>query len=519
PGMLYATVERCPEFRGKIGGYRKERVLKMPGVKTLVEIPTTEGFYFVNTGIAVIADSYWAATAARAKLDAEWQPGPHHAENTESYWQQMRQLSQKPGLQTHHNQGDVDKALAAKPNAAVRAVYEMPFLAHAALEPLNCTVHVEGDKCTFWGGTQDIGGAAGAISEALKIPKENVTVNLEMVGGSFGRRIFQDFVIEAALIAKAANAPVKLIWTREDEMQHDFYRPMAHHRLEAALDTQGKPAAWKHRIVTTPIPANANASDTQLDVYESEVGGASNLPYFIPNRRCEYQPFECGVPRGYWRGVALSQTSFATESFIDELARRTNQDPLRYRLSLMEGHPLPPHPEGRDIYFHPYEMARLTNVLKLAAERFGWTKKPTAGHGKGIACCAFHNAYVALAAEVAVAKNTIRVLRVTAAVDSGLVINPKSAEAQVQGAILQGLSVALHGEITVQDGGVRQHNFHDSKWLRINEAPRIDVHFVQNDQSATSIGEIALPPVAPAVGNAIFDATRKRLRTLPFRLA
>ena len=414
-------------------------------------------------------------------------------------------LAQKPGL-VARKEGDVETALqgAAK---KLEAAFEFPYLAHAPMEPLDCVVKLAADGCEIWNGEQLHTGDQHAVAGLLGLKPEQIRINMLYAGGSFGRRANpkSDYVLEAVSIAKAINgrAPVKMIWTREDDMRAGYYRPFNYHTLRAGLDAQGNLVAWQHRIVGQSIAAGTAFEGMLVKdgIDATSVEGAANLPYRIPNLLVDLHSPKIGVPVQWWRSVGSTHTAFSTEVMIDELAVAAGKDPFEFRRTLLDQHP------------------RHQAVLELAAQKAGWGKPLPQGRGRGIAVHESFNSYVAQVAEVTIGKDGgIRVERVVCAVDCGIAVNPDVIRAQMEGGIGYGLSAALYGAVTLKDGRVEQSNFHDYKVLRIDAMPRIEVHIVPSSEKPTGVGEPGVPPIAPAVANAIFAATGKRLRNLPLKL-
>jgi isoquinoline 1-oxidoreductase beta subunit len=472
PGMFTAVVARCPVFGGKPKGYDAGAARAVRGVHQVVEI---------DSGIAVVADSFWSAQRGRAALAIQWNPGSMAKLDSAAIQKQLRAALRRRG-NAQRDDGDIDQALAGA-TRVVEALYETPYLAHACMEPMNCTAHVRADRCDVWVPTQAQTAARAAAAQASGLRESAVQIHTTFAGGGFGRRLQQDFVIEAVQLSKAVGAPVQVLWTREDDMQHDFYRPANCTQLRAALDARGFPRAWFQRIAG---PRNALRGVT--------------IPYAIDNVRVEQVEEDPGVPVGAWRSVGASQNGFTVECFIDELAHAAGQDPLAYRLALLKQAP------------------RHRAALQLAADKAGWGRKLPAGHGRGLAVYESFAGWVAHVVEVSVVRGVIRVQRVVSAVDCGLAVNPAGVHAQNESAITFALTAALKGEITIRDGRVVQGNFDDPPLLRIDEMPAIEVHLVPSREPPGGVGEPGVPPLAPALANAVFAATGQRLRRLPLRL-
>jgi len=498
PGMLYASVARCPVFGGKMVRFDDGAAKAVPGVRAVLP---------VSRGVAVVADSTWAAFKGRDALKVTWDEGSGASESTAALRARCEELGKSPG-RPFRQEGDADGMLK---NAAARieASYEAPFQAHAPMEPVTATAHVEKDRCTIWAPTQTPGWAATEVMKLTGLPKEAVRLNITYLGGGFGRRIMPDFILDAVEISKAAQAPVKMTWTRTEDLQHDFYRPYSHHRLAAALGHDGLPAAWRHRIVSTSISESMEPGNAHPE--SDELACASDLPYAIPNLRVEYTPAPSPVPRGWWRSVDASFNVFAVESFLDECALAAKQDPLRYRLDLLREPRRVPYP-GSDMVL---ETARLSRVLETAAAKAGWGTSPPAGRARGLAAAFSYQSYFAQVAEVEVSKGQVRVHRLVAVVDCGRVINPGILAAQIEGGAVFGLTAALKSGITIDRGRVQQTNFHDYEVLRIDEMPKVETHVIPSDAPPTGVGEPAVSCTAPAVFNAIAAATGRRIRRLP----
>jgi isoquinoline 1-oxidoreductase subunit beta len=521
PGMLFASIERPRELGATLDSFDAAAALAVSGVKRVIAIePATPSLTMVEArvagGVAVIASNTWAALEGRRRLTLRWKSGPHAGESTATYTRDMAAALDRPGAELVHRTGDPEAALA-KATTVLRADYEVPFLAHATLEPMNCTAHWDGTRMTLWSPTQDPETARLAVATRLGLRLDQVVVHIPLLGGGFGRRLNADFSVEAALVARQLTAPVQVMWTREDDLGHDFYRPCARHRLEACLDERGFPRALRHRLCDPAIRVTYEGGAAK-QLGRGEGNGIANAFYRVPHRASEYTLLASGVPRGWWRAVHTTHTTFALESFIDELAVAAGADPLAYRLALIEPPPVLSPPSGPEAVFAPQ---RMKDCLALAADRAGWGTPVPAGHARGIACSGFdHMSYAAMVIEASLAGRRVVVHRVVCAFDCGTVINPDGARAQVEGSIVQGLSAALHERITIDRGRVVETNFHRYALLRIDQAPAaIEVHFMARPEvPVTGLGEPALPPVAPALANALFRLTGQRLRTLPFAL-
>ncbi len=508
PEMVFAVVARCPTFGGKAAHFDAGKAKAIPGVRDVFEIPAMAAGMFTAGGIVVVADSTWAAMKGRDALQITWDRGAAVSESSEGMREALRGAAQKPGKRVR-NDGDVDAALS---NGAkkVEALYEMPLLAHATMEPMNITAHVRGSDAEVWVPTQSPDWVQGTVAQVLGLKPDKVVVHTTLMGGGFGRRYMADFPAEVAQIAKVVGKPVQLVWTREDDMTHDFYRPATCHRMQGAVDAKGRPVAWFHTLASTSI---RGYWDPKAAAEQQEVGGAKEMPYAIPNVRLEFNGVTSAVPRAWWRSVENSFNGFAVESFIDELAAAAGQDPVQFRKTLLVK-PTNWKAKSED----DPDPARLRGVLELAAEKADWGKPMAKGRGRGIAAFCSFGSYFAEVAEVTVKGSEFKIDRMVAAVDCGQIVNPESVRSQTEGAIIFGLSAALKNEITIKNGAVEQTNFDGYDPLRINEAPPVEVHLVSSQEDPGGMGEPGLPPAAPAVANAIFAATGQRLRRLPFQL-
>lgn len=511
PRMLFAVIARCPYFGGKLAHFDASDAKATSGVKAVFAVPAI-GFVpaipiNVNAaaGVAIVADSTWAAMRGRKALNLAWEKGPGAEESTATLQQQFREKAAGPPTVVMAEHGDTEAALAGAVQK-IEADYEMPFQAHAPMEPMNTTVHVRDDgTIEVWSPTQGGDLAQKTIAAIAGVPREKVTVHVMLSGGSFGRRYQWDYLAEAYQVAKQMKAPVQLMWTREDDLQHDFYLQYSYQRLKGALDSDGNILAWSHRIVSTPIRAVFDSPELLRDPkHVASYDVISDTPYERRHSRFDYAPVLSVVPRAWWRSVSSPFHAFAIECFVDELAHAAGRDPLEFRLKHLRAD-------------KPTDSARLRTVLELAAEKSDWVKTLPPNHGRGIACSIFDQTHVAQVAEVSVAESgKLRVHRVVAAVDCGLAVNPDSVRAQMEGAINFALTPVLSGEISVKEGAIEQSNFHNYQVLRINQAPDIQVHLVPaTGEPRGGVGEGGVPPLAPAVANAVFAATGKRIRRLP----
>jgi len=521
PGMLYAVIARCPHFGGKLASFDASAAQALPGVHSIFAVDPLSRPLNTAGGVAVVADSTWAAIEARKALKITWDKGPDGNESSASLRQQIPGLAAGPATFVAVNQGDATKVIDAAATK-VEATYELGFQAHATMEPMNTTIHVRDDGIEVWTPTQWADAIQGTVAQLSKAPPDKVTVHMTLSGGSFGRRAQWDYAGEAWQVGKQVKQPVQLLWTREDDIQHDFYRPYSHHRLAGGLDASGKITAWSHRVVSTPIRAVFDAPDSlknPRNVAQQELGGADVLPYGVSNFRLDFAPLHSAVGRAWWRSVESGANAFAMECFIDELAHAAGRDPYQFRLDqLAEQRKLGKlnlsavmWPGGP-----PLDPAKFESVLRLAAEKSGWGQPLPAGHGRGIAAHYSFNSYVAHVAEASVDKDgMVRIHRVVSAVHCGTAVHPDGVRSQTEGAINYALTTVLNGEITVKDAAVEQSNFNDYPVLRLNQAPKIEVHIVPSTEKPTGMGEPGVPPLAPAVANAIFAATGVRARRLP----
>jgi isoquinoline 1-oxidoreductase beta subunit len=492
PGVKIATLAQSPVFGGRVKSVDDVAAKAVKGVRQIVRL---------DDAVAVIADHMGAAKKGLAALAIEWDSGPHAKLDTQAVVNELEKATLNSGP-VAQNIGNADKAMASAVTR-IDATYQVPFLAHAAMEPMNCTVHVRKDGCEVWVGNQVIARAQAAAAKTVGVPLDKVIVHNHLIGGGFGRRLEIDGVIRAVQIAKQVDGPVKVVWTREEDIQHDMYRPYFFDRISAGLDGKGMPIAWNHRFAGSSILARwlPPAFHDGLDADTTQ--GAINLVYRLPNMHVEYLQVEPpGIPTAFWRSVGPSHNVFVTESFMDELAMAAKDDAVAYRLALLDKAP------------------RAKAVLELAAEKAAWGRPLPKRAGRGVSLQFVFGTYMAQIAEVEVSNNgVVRIRRVVCAVDCGTVVNPDTVRAQIQGAIIFGITAALYGEITLKNGRVEQSNFDKYRILRMNEAPAIEIYIVQSFESPGGMGEPGTSAVMPAVTNAIFAATGKRLRKLPIDTA
>ncbi len=497
PGMLTALVARSPVFGGRVRSFRAEKAKAIPGVRSVVEVPS---------GVAVVAEHFWAAKLGRDALEIDWDLGDGAKLDTERMLEEFRVMAVTPGARAAAA-GDVEAGIksAAK---TVEAEYDLPYLAHATMEPMNCTVKIAADGCEIWAGTQFQTMDQKIAGEILGLKPEQVKIHTMFLGGGFGRRATptSDFVSEAVHVAKATGggAPIKTVWTREDDLRGGYYRPMWFHRVRVGLDGDGIPVSWRQTIVGQSILAGTpfEAMMVKEGVDETSVEGAADSPYVkaTPNHLVALHSPRTVIPVLWWRSVGHTHTAFVIETFVDELAHEAKQDPLEYRRRLLKNHP------------------RHLGVLNLAAEKAGWGEPLPEGRFRGLAVHESFGSFVAEVAEVSVTGGRVRVHRVVCAVDCGVCANPAGVEAQLQSGVVFGLTAALYGELTLKAGRIQQSNFHDYPLLRMSEMPKVEAHIVASLEKSGGIGEVGVPPIAPAVANAVFAATGKRLRRLPIRL-
>ena len=488
PGMLYAVVARCPVFGGKVASFDATKAKAISGVKDAIQI---------SSGVAVIAENTWAAMQGRRALAVQWDEGPNATLTSADISKSLANAAARPGA-IARKEGDVEAGLAA---AATKfeVNYEVPFLAHATMEPQNCTAHVRADRCDVWAPTQAQTSSQATAAKITGLDISAVFIHTTFLGGGFGRRFEADFIGEAVEVSKATGAPVKVTWSREDDMQHDYYRMVSYARCEAGLDADGWPVVWSSRVSSPSLLARFGPLKDNFD--HRSVESLDNVPYTIPNILIDFQLVNTGVPIGFWRSVGASQNGFFLESFMDEIATAGKKDPYELRRRLLAKSP------------------RHLAVLETAAQNAGWGKPLPAGRFRGIAVVTSYDGFVAHVIEISVNRQerALKVHRVVCALDCGRIVNPASIDAQARSSIVYGLTAALHSAITIDRGRVQQNNFNDYQMLRFDEMPDIEVHVVSSDGPPTGAGEFVLPPVAPALCNAIFAATGRRVRRLPIQ--
>jgi isoquinoline 1-oxidoreductase subunit beta len=486
PGMKFATLAMSPVFGGKIAKVDDKAARKLPGVQKVIVLDDL---------VAVVGDHMWAAKQGLDALDITWNEGANAQISSKDIWENLRAASEKDGA-VARSDGDIAKGLAA--GEKFEAAYELPFLAHATMEPMNATVHFKGDSCEIWTGTQIMARVQSEAAKAAGLPVEKVIVNQHLIGGGFGRRLEPDMVVAAVRIAKEVDGPVKVVWTREEDMQHDVYRPVYRDTISATL-SDGKIAAWKYRITGAAILARWLPPAFQKGIDIDAIDGAADIPYDIPNIHVDYVRAEPpAVPTGFWRGVGPNNNVFAMECFIDELARKTGKDPVEFRRSMLGKTP------------------RLLAAVNLAAEKSNWGQPLPPRVGRGICAQPSFASFIATVVEAEVdEQGEVHLRRVTSAVDTGIAVNPDTIMAQIEGGLIFGLTAALYGEITIDKGRVRQSNFNDYRMLRIDQAPKIEVHLIKSGEAPGGIGETGVTASAPALRNAIYAATGVALRRLP----
>ncbi|MFC3149813.1 molybdopterin cofactor-binding domain-containing protein [Litoribrevibacter euphylliae] len=516
-GMAFASVARCPVIGGGVTSFDATKAKQQPGVKDVVQI---------ESGIAVVADSYWRAKKAKELLDIVWDEGANANLSTEGVFRQYREAADQDEGDSRRDEGDFNALTQSGQGRSVVAEFEAPFLAHATMEPQNCVARVTEDRCDIWAPTQAPDVAQVAVAKVTDLSLDQVHIHTTFIGGGFGRRLTQDFVAEAAEISTKTGLPVKLVWTREEDTQHDIYRPASFHRLAAVLSDQGELTGWQHQIVCPKIlswyvwdaaPAQFPWAPKFMYNTLAETGlagegvlapedhspfeGAESYPYQLPNIDIRYTHADAGVPVSYWRSVGHSQNAFIVESFMNELAHEAGQDPYQFRRNLLKNEP------------------KALKVLDRVVELSGWKNTPSAGIHRGLAVHKSFGSWVAQVAEVKVQGSQYQVEKVYCVVDCGMVVNPEIVTEQMESGIIFALTAAKYGRIDIENGRIKQSNFHDYQILRMNETPEIEVDVISSADAPTGVGEPGVPPLAPALADALFSATGQRLRTLPLEIA
>jgi isoquinoline 1-oxidoreductase beta subunit len=494
PGMKYAVLSRCPVIGGKVASFDDKDSKKIAGVNYVGKVG--------DSAVAVVADSVWGAMEGRRVLNVTWDEGPNKDLNTAGVLASMKQAASKKGA-TLYSTGDPAKVSGRK----ISAEYSLPFMAHAPMEPGNCAASYQSSRCELWAPTQVPQDCRDSVATAVGLDPDQVKVNVTLMGGGFGRRLEHDYAVEAALVSKAISAPAKVVWTREDDMRFSTYRPASIHQLSATLDGSGYPIALTHRLIAPSI--SGQKGQPVPNGVDPDLPDEAGPVYGIPNYSIEYVMTETPVPLGWMRSVYALQAAFALESFIDELAVAAGKDPVQFRLHLLE--------KDQDLpYFTTtWKTSRMRGVLQLVADKAGWDKPLPAGRYRGVACFGCFQSYMAEVVEISMDNDQPRVHRVVAAVDCGQIVNPSILEQQIQGGIVYGLANGLRAKITIEKGRVVQGNFDDYAPLRMEETPTVEVYAVPSQEVPTGIGEPSVPPLAPALCNAIYAATKKRIRALP----
>ncbi len=495
PGMKYAVLARCPVISGTVASFDDKETRKIAGVGFVGKVG--------DSAVAVVADSVWGAMEGRRVLNVSWDEGPNKDLNSAAILDVLKKSASNKAA-TLYSKGDVSRVSGRR----IQAAYQTPLMAQAPMEPGNCTAHFRGSNCEIWGPMQWPPDVRDAVAKAVSLDPDQVKINVTLLGGGFGRRLDHDYAVEAALVSKAANVPVKVIWTREDDMRFSSYRPASYHALSAVLDGSGWPVAFSHRIIEPSVNTQKGFPGPSPDV-DADLPDEASLIYSLPNALVEYVMTVTPVPPGYMRSVYGLETAFASESFIDELAAAAGKDPLEFRLHFLA--------KDEDIKFFDttWKTARMRGVLQMAAEKAGWGKPLLAEHYRGIACFGCFGTYMAEVVEISMENEQPRVHRVVGAIDCGQVVNPNILEQQIQGAVNFALTNALRAQITIEKGRVVQGNFDDYSPIRMSEAPVVEAYFVPSTEAPTGAGEPPVPPLAPALCNAIYAATKKRIRALP----
>lgn len=506
-GMAHATFIKCPAFGGKVKSANLDVIKGLPGVTDAFVIEGSDKIDELLPGVAILGIDTWSVFKAAKSLVVDWDRPDVSGQSTDAFYATAEKISAGEPQSNLRTDGDVDHALFNAPHM-LEAYYTYPYASHANLEPQNCTAVVTADRAEIWAPTQAPGWGRGLIAGHLGIPEENIFIHMTRIGGGFGRRLISDYMVQCAAIAQRAGKPVKMTWSREEDMQHDHYRAAGWHRLKGAVDSHGKLVAWQDHFVTLGVESDEQPG-RGANISDGEFPG-----HFVPNFKLDQSIINTRVPLGWWRAPGSCAIAFVTQSFLDELAHEAQVDPLEFKLNLLGDEPRPEPTDKRP----GYHGGRMSAVVRLAAEKIGYGRELPRGEGIGVAFHFSHLGYVAIGAHVTVSKyGALRVNRTVAAVDVGAtIINLSGAENQVEGSIVDAISTAMGQQITVADGAVQQSNFHDYPLLRMSDTPEIETHFISTPFPTTGLGEPAFPPVAPAIGNAVFVATGKRMRSMPF---
>lgn len=505
-GMKYVAIDRSPDTFGKVGSYDRDAALAVSGVEQVLNLPRVERPFGALGGVAVVASNTWAAFKGKSKLNTQWVAGENASYDTDQYMDYLTKAVHEQG-KTIKNTGDLKKGFK-QADQIIESTFQLPHLVHAPMEVPNAVAVVNAEGCEVWAPTQDPQTARTEVAEYLGIEKDKVTINVTFLGGGFGRKSKPDYIVEAVAVARAIKAPAQVVWTREDDIQHAYYHTISAQYLKAGIDASGKVTAWEHRMA---FPSIASTFTSLVNRPQSwEAASATNIPYVLPNMRVATGKAPAHVRIGWMRSVINIPHGFSVNVFMDELAHKAGQDPLEFRLNLIGPDRIE---DTKNDY--KYDTARLKHVLKTVAKNADWGKKLPKGHAQGIAIQYSFLSYAASVVEVSVVNNQLKVHQIHQVIDCGKAINKNTIESQMQGAAIFGLSLAYYGKISAKNGAIQQSNFHDYQMIRMNQAPPVHVEIIESDEKPTGVGEPGVPPIAPALVNAIFKATGKRYHSLP----